>query len=218
VEELKKDKKWLSPRKVCFSTPQYRFSVLEPEAAPFAQPEQKETINYVEDDIPADFFDDAQEQAKVVAMSTAQKVTERGDYVSVAEREEEERALRDLVLELDKKNEEEQDSKSEDDEDEVVGVVDLQYEPIYEPLSIVPQTAIREVGKPATSITEATSATLTTSDSAVVSEMALESEFERYQRELEDRAKEKVYVKFFISLSFFRHQVPPFLSLFLPIS
>lgn len=169
--------------------------LIRPEPAPFAQPEpESEKINYVEDDIPTDFFDDAKEQAKVVALSTAQKVTERGEYVNTAEREEEERAIRDLVMELEKKNEEEQ--KSSENEDEVVGVVDLQYEPIYEPLSIIPQKVTREVGTPAET-TPAPSETMGTSDSSIVSEAALESEFERYERELQERAKEKVYVPAF---------------------
>eukprot|EP01126_Amoeba_proteus_P039081 TRINITY_DN4104_c0_g1_i9.p1 TRINITY_DN4104_c0_g1~~TRINITY_DN4104_c0_g1_i9.p1 ORF type:complete len:299 (+),score=69.95 TRINITY_DN4104_c0_g1_i9:972-1868(+) len=100
---------------------------------------QENDYHYIEPEIPNDFFDDASEQAKIVAISMAEKVTQFGDYSTVEEREEEERALRDLISSMEGKEEEEV-------EDEIVGVIDLENEPVHEPLVVTPRQNI--FGKP----------------------------------------------------------------------
>eukprot|EP01127_Copromyxa_protea_P019683 TRINITY_DN6443_c1_g1_i1.p1 TRINITY_DN6443_c1_g1~~TRINITY_DN6443_c1_g1_i1.p1 ORF type:complete len:304 (+),score=111.03 TRINITY_DN6443_c1_g1_i1:27-938(+) len=155
-----------------------------PEPVPFAQVEEK--AKFIEGDVPADFFDDAQEQAKVVAASTALKVAQSGGYVNIEEKEEEERALRDLVLEMEKKEEEEKEEEKEEEsnDDEVVGVVDLQYEPVYEPLALLPQTVKKEI-KP-----NSAPAVETVEEAAKVEEY-IESEYDKYKRELQAIEEEK---------------------------
>lgn len=153
----------------------------------------------MKDDIPADFFDDAKEQLKVVAASTAQKVTQFGGYTNPEEREEEERALRDLIMELEKKNaEEEEEVVEEDNDDEVVGVVDLQYEPVHEPLSITPQKVIAQEKK----VVPATTTTSTWFPETEASEAKRneDGEYERYLKELEE---EKKYVLLMLAQRFF---------------
>lgn len=156
--------------------------------------QNKEQVEYVKDDIPADFFDDAKEQLKVVAASNAQKVTLFGGYTNPEEMEEEERALRDLVMELEKKNaEEESEEVEEEDDDEVVGVVDLQYEPVHEPLSITPQKVITQEKK-AVPATTTTSTWFPEPEAGEVKRNE-EDEYERYLKELEE---EKQYVLLYL--------------------
>lgn len=185
---------WLFP--LCSSLEPVPVPVFQSTVAP------ADKINVVEDDIPADFFDDRAEQAKVVAASTAQKVTNSGAYSTTDEREEEERALRDLVLELEKKKEEEAEQEEDneepmEDEDEVVGVVDLQYEPVHEPLSILPQKFVKETPRDTDTTTTMTTTTTTnatnTTEITANNEDTQEQEYERYIRALEE---EKRFVYF----------------------
>lgn len=162
-----------------------------PAPAPFASSEAEEKINFIEGDIPTDFFDDRGEQAKVTAVSTSQKVTQSGGYAHLSEREEEELALRELVMELEKKKEESGGEiayrEEEEDEDEVVGVVDLQYEPAHEPLSIAPHKVMKEVVKRPEVTTD------TTTDTTPI-KTAEQEKAEQQERELQAIEDEKKYV------------------------